>query len=67
MATALADILLSIDFNRGLRKIICYTGLYKPNNGRYNHEMTREVQSLVISFYQKHQVKAKETRKMLKT
>ncbi|MEM1953223.1 MAG: hypothetical protein QW299_07845 [Candidatus Caldarchaeum sp.] len=33
---ALADLLLHVDFTTGLRKIICYTGLYKPNNRKYN-------------------------------
>ncbi|MEM1944590.1 MAG: hypothetical protein QW756_00620 [Nitrososphaerota archaeon] len=40
---ALANILISIDFSRGFRKILCYSGLYKPNHGRYSHRIRHSV------------------------
>lgn len=64
---ALADLLLHVDFSRKLRKILCYVGLYKPNNGRYNHRMKKATISLAISHYRKHRLKAREARLLLKT
>ncbi|MEM1946681.1 MAG: hypothetical protein QXF95_06670, partial [Candidatus Caldarchaeum sp.] len=57
---ALADLLLHVDFTAKLRNILCYVGLYKPNNGKYNHRMKQAIQSLAISHYRKHRVKARE-------
>ncbi|MEM0482220.1 MAG: hypothetical protein QXM16_04960 [Nitrososphaerota archaeon] len=64
---ALADLLIHVDFTAGLRKILCYVGHYKPSNGRYNHRLRTAVQSLAISHYRKHKVKAREARQLLKT
>ncbi|MEM1944887.1 MAG: hypothetical protein QXX57_04035 [Nitrososphaerota archaeon] len=50
---ALADLLLHVDFTAKLRSIICYVGLYKPSNGRYNHRLRTAVQSIAISHYRK--------------
>ncbi|MEM1948829.1 MAG: hypothetical protein QW240_08895, partial [Candidatus Caldarchaeum sp.] len=63
---ALADLLLNVDFTAGLRKIICYTGLYKPNNRKYNHRLKQAAHSLAISHYRKNKVKAKDVRQLLK-
>ncbi|MEM1947722.1 MAG: hypothetical protein QW240_03160 [Candidatus Caldarchaeum sp.] len=64
---ALADLLLHVDFTTGLRKIICYTGLYKPNNRKYNHRLKQAAHSLALSHYRKNKVKARHIRKLLKT
>ncbi|MEM0350115.1 MAG: hypothetical protein QXD24_08070 [Candidatus Caldarchaeum sp.] len=63
---ALADLLLHVDFTAKLRNILCYVGLYKPNKGKYNHRMKQAIQSLAISHYRKHRVKAREARQLLK-
>ncbi|MEM2746327.1 MAG: hypothetical protein QXK69_07440 [Candidatus Caldarchaeum sp.] len=63
---ALADLLLHVDFTAGLRKTLCYVGLYQPNNGRYNHRLRMAAQSLAISYYRKRRVRAKEVRQLLK-
>ncbi|MEM0482944.1 MAG: hypothetical protein QXM16_08715, partial [Nitrososphaerota archaeon] len=63
---ALADLLLHVDFTAGLRKILCYVGLYKPSNGRYSHRLRTALQSLAISYYGKAKVRAKEARQLLK-
>ncbi|MEM1948365.1 MAG: hypothetical protein QW240_06505, partial [Candidatus Caldarchaeum sp.] len=63
---ALADLLLHVDFTTGLRKIICYTGLYKPNNRKYNHRLHQAAINLAISHYRKNKVKAKDVRQLLK-
>ncbi|MEM4716552.1 MAG: hypothetical protein QW777_04565 [Candidatus Caldarchaeum sp.] len=49
-----------------MRKTLCYVGLYKPSNGRYNHRLRTAVQSLAISYYGKNMVKAREARQLLK-
>ncbi|MEM2037333.1 MAG: hypothetical protein QXG21_07255, partial [Candidatus Caldarchaeum sp.] len=48
-------------------KIICYTGLYKPNNRKYNHRLKQAAHSLALSHYRKNKVKARHIRKLLKT
>ncbi|MEM2225418.1 MAG: hypothetical protein QXR47_04855 [Candidatus Caldarchaeum sp.] len=63
---ALADLLLHVDFTAKLRSILCYVGLYKPNNGRYSHQMNQAIHSLAISYYRKHRVKAKEVRQLVR-
>ncbi|MEM4303038.1 MAG: hypothetical protein QXQ70_03975 [Candidatus Caldarchaeum sp.] len=63
---ALADLLLHVDFTAKLRSILCYVGLYKPNNGRYSHQMNQASQSLAISYYRKRRVKAKEVRQLVR-
>ncbi|MEM0483073.1 MAG: hypothetical protein QXM16_09370 [Nitrososphaerota archaeon] len=63
---ALADLLLHVDFTAGLRKILCYVGLYKPSNGRYSHRLRTAAHSLAISHYRRQRVKAKEVRQLLK-
>ncbi|MEM1980906.1 MAG: hypothetical protein QW137_09950 [Candidatus Caldarchaeum sp.] len=63
---ALADLLLNVDFTAGLRKIICYVGLYNPNNGKCNHRLKTAAHSLAISYYRRQRVKAKEVRQLLK-
>ncbi|MEM4328059.1 MAG: hypothetical protein QXH32_03360 [Candidatus Caldarchaeum sp.] len=63
---ALADLLLNVDFTAGLRKIICYVGLYNPSNGKYNHRLKTAIHSLAISYYRRQRVKAKEVRQLLK-
>jgi len=64
---ALADLLLHVDFTTKLRKILCYVGLYKPNNHQYNHRLHQAAINLAISHYRKNKVKAKHIRKLLKT
>ncbi|MEM0481744.1 MAG: hypothetical protein QXM16_02505, partial [Nitrososphaerota archaeon] len=63
---ALADILLHVDFTTKLRRIICYIGLYRPNNGKYNHRLKQAANSLAISYYRKNRIKAREVRELLK-
>ncbi|MEM4298851.1 MAG: hypothetical protein QW069_00985 [Candidatus Caldarchaeum sp.] len=64
---ALADLLLHVDFTTKLRKILCYVGLYKPNNGKYNHRLHQAAINLAISHYRRRRIKAREARQLLKT
>jgi hypothetical protein len=64
---ALADILLHIDFGRGLRKILSYLGRHQHNRGHYNGRLKKVLESLSISVYKKQKIRAREQVEILKT
>nr|BAL45426.1 hypothetical protein HGMM_F14A09C06 [Candidatus Caldarchaeum subterraneum] len=64
---ALAILFTYVDFGRGLRKILCYAGIYRPNDGKYNKLLKEAAESLTISVKRRQRIKAKEIRQILKT
>lgn len=64
---ALADMLLNIDFSRGLRKILSYLGRHQNNRKYYNKRMRMVLESLSIAYYGRFKVRAKEQVELLKT
>ncbi len=64
---ALADLMLNIDFNRGLRKILSYLGRHQHNRSHYNKRIRMALERLSMSYYQRRIVRAKEQVKLLKT